>query len=152
MSNKKRKSHVGLIIFLIILILIVVVAIVAKNKVKEKAAEVVIEKVITEKLISEIANDDGTIYGSLTASEASEIAKDFYTNLDEEDKQMVEEIINEKATPENISEAAGYISSGDTASLKAMAKEQLTAEEQAQIADLYYEYQDELYNYVIQYQ
>lgn len=66
--------------------------------------------------------------------------KEIAESMSEEDKDTVTEIIANNVELEDIPEVQSYISSGDTQGLMEYAQENLSADEQAQLAELMLKY------------
>lgn len=127
-KNKKKKSALPTLLGVVVA-LIVIVAVgyfVVYRPLKSKVVDIVAEKAITS--VAEQAGVD--------ASTATEL----YNSMSDEDKETVQNMIEEHADAQTIQEAVDLYKSGDTAALKDMAQSELSDEEINELVDLYQKY------------
>ena len=129
MSKKRKKSSalptvLGVVVALALIIGIAYFA--AIKPLKEKAVDTV-----AEKAISSVAQQAGV--------ESSE-AETLYSNMTEEDKAVVQDIIEEHADAETMQKAVDLYQDGDMEGLKEMASSELSEEEIQQMKELYQKY------------
>ena len=126
--NKKKKSALPTLLG-VLAALVVIVAVgyfVVFRPLKSKVVDTVAEKAITS--VAEQAGVD--------ASQATEL----YNSMDEEDKEVVQDMIEEHADAETVQKAVDLYKNGDTAALKDMAQSELSDEEINELKDLYQKY------------
>ena len=94
---------------------------------KKSTANPIKKAIVSEAVDQYIEKSDGKV-------------KEIAESMSEEDKDTVTEIIANNVELEDIPEVQAYISKGDTAGLMEYARENLSAEEQAQLAELMLKY------------
>lgn len=129
MSRNRKKNKAGKI--LCILIVIVVIAVVLKvvvfDTAKKKIASVVAEKMIE----MELTNDDSAV-----AQDAEQI----YSSMSEEDKDTINQLVEDKMDTKTISEVKDYVQSDDKEGLKTYIKEKFNDNEIDEMKTLYEKY------------
>ena len=138
MSNTRRKKKRGLKVLVVVVIIAAAVAgacFAAKRIIVKKVAEYAVQKAAD----SVLSNASGSL-----SDEQIVKLKNLYNNMDSSDKAAVEKIVSEKVTPQLVSEASKYIANKDTGSLKKLAEENLTKDDQAVIEQLYKKYSGEI--------
>ncbi len=128
MSKKKKKSHAPALLGALCAILFVLIAgyFAVLRPLKQRAVNKV-----AEKAISHVAEEAGV--------ESSE-AEALYSNMTEEDKAVVQDIIEEHADAETMQKAVDLYQDGDMEGLKEMASSELSEEEIQQMKELYQKY------------
>ena len=105
----KRKKKKGLIVLIVVLVILVAAIWAGKTFVYDKAKEKV-TSAVAEKMIEEQVQNDST--GQL------QNAQDIYNSMSEEDKQMVNDMIESKVSPQTISDVSKYAKNKDKEGLK----------------------------------
>lgn len=147
MSRKKRrrkKKGYGMIVFLSLLIIACIVVIVglASGKLTDKVKTVVKEKVTQEVM-------EQAVQKALESSgdpQAAQKAKEIVDNMEESDKQKAEEIIEKYADSDTLSDCLEMVSDGvneeSIAQVRDYLEETVSAEDQAQLEELYRKYSE----------
>ena len=99
----------------------------ASASTKKSTANPIKKAIVSEAVDQYIEKSDGKV-------------KEIAESMTEEDKDTVTEIIANNVELEDIPEVQAYISSGDTAGLMKYAQENLSEDEQAQLAELMLKY------------
>lgn len=135
---KEKKRHSGLHRFITVAVIIGVICLggwyLTTHVLKQK-----VESAVTDRLLNEAIQAAGV---------DSETVQEIVNSMDPEDKQKVEDIVDDHVNAETIKDVQGYISDGDTQGLKQYAKSQLNDQEQAELYDIAKKYAGE-YQYVI---
>ncbi|MCD8333299.1 MAG: hypothetical protein LUB60_04125 [Clostridiales bacterium] len=135
--RRRRRSSALQKIILVIVILVIVILIAfffVIRPLKQKLVSSVAEKVIEMQVSSD--------------SEYAATAEEILDVMSEEDQATIEGICEEYLDVQTLTEISGYMTQGDTASIKAYVKESLSEEDLAQIKEIYEKYQDELSGYL----
>lgn len=134
--TSKRKTHLGLKVFLWIVVILVIIGIAVKffiyDPLKEKAVSALAEKLIQ----SEIASD--------TDATSDINAEEVLDSMSDEDKDTLNQLIDDNISADTISDVSSYLANGDTDGLKEYAKDTLSDDELQEVKDLYEKYKDEL--------
>jgi len=142
-KGKKRRSGLGVLILLAFVAVVLLIIYMnlerredgsIKNPITSAAAGVVSDKVI-EKVIKE----EAVKYGA-----SEEQIQQVLDSVSEEDKETVQNIVEEHMTEETVDEIKDAISTGDTATLIDYANESLSDEEKQQLFGLYEKYKDKI--------
>lgn len=135
---EEKKKHSGLRRFITVIVIIGVICLggwyLTTHVLKQK-----VESVVTDRLLNEAIQSAGM---------DSETVQEIVNSMDPEDKQKVEDIVDDHVNTETIKDVQGYISDGDTQGLKQYAKSQLSDQEQAELYGIAKKYAGE-YQYVI---
>ncbi|RKM61931.1 hypothetical protein D6855_00500 [Butyrivibrio sp. CB08] len=99
----------------------------ANNEEKTSTANPIKKAIVSEAMDQYIEKSDGKV-------------KEIAESMSEEDKDTVSEIIANNVELEDIPEVQSYISSGDTAGLMEYAQDNLSSEEQAELAEIMLKY------------
>ena len=99
----------------------------ANKESKKSSANPIKKAIVSEALDQYIEKSDGKV-------------KEIGESMSEEDKDTVTEIIANNVELEDIPEVQSYISNGDTAGLMGYAQENLSSEEQAELAEIMLKY------------
>lgn len=133
-KRKKKKKHVfAVTLFRTVLILGILAAAFyigkdfLKKKIEEKAAETIVNE-MTKSDAAQTTLPDGRS------------AQNVYNSMSEDDKETVQNIVDNHMDAKTAKELQKYASSGDTESLKQYADDNLTEEEKAQLEELYEKY------------
>lgn len=140
--GRRKKKHKGLrAVFTLIVVLLIILAAVLVwggqlgKTVKKKAAGAVLQQISQQAAES----SDGTATG-----DAAAVLGQVYSNMDEADKEKLQEIIADNADQETLEDVKNYVESGDTDGLIQYAQENFSAEDSEAAMELYEKYKDQL--------
>lgn len=128
-KRKKKKSFLGTVFKTIVILGIIALIIYfaggyVKKKIEEKAAQ---------EIVNQLAASD-------TALPDGESAKDVYNSMSDEDKQKVQDIVDNHLDAKTASDIQSYVTKGDTEGLKDYARQNLSSDEQQELLEMYDKY------------
>jgi len=137
MSSGKRKKGISttkkVIIIIELIVLIALLLYFGKSKIKDVVVKKTSEKIVESVIVNQ-AKQSG-------ASE-EEIQKVLDT-VSEEDKEKVEEIVQNHMDSDVVTQGTEYLQNGDIEGLKQFASEELSPEETQELMELYEKYKDQ---------
>lgn len=126
-AQKKKRGKTLWAVLLIAIAIVLAVSFVAYDEVKERVVSAMMEKVFED----QAANDP---------TGQAQNAQNIYNNMSDEDKETVNQLIEDKVSPETISNVSNYVKNQDKEGLKQYISQEFTPEEIQQIKDLYQKY------------
>lgn len=128
--RKKKSKFKAIFIFLAIIIVIgLVFRFVVYDKAKAKVTSAIATKMLEQQIPDGVSSDQ------------VEQAQQIYNSMSEEDKDTVDNLIDNKLNAGTISDVSGYLKNNDTEGLKEYVKDSFSEQEIQQIKDLYQKYQ-----------
>ena len=131
----KKRILIGSVIIAFILVISGVLFINLKNTAIDTTSKMLVKEVVRQS-----AND------SISPEQIDKIANTIQDSIQDDDKKVVEDIIENHLDGETIQDAMGYISNNDIDGLKEYANEKLTEEEKDKLNELYNEHKTEIDN------
>lgn len=135
-NPKSVHSRTGLQKLLVAIIALVIIGIIVKLFIYEPFRKRIIYSVAEKFIQAEIASD--------SELEENIHAQEIMDSMNEEDRDVLEQIISENISPDAISDVSSYLASGDLEGLKNYAKNTLSDRDLEKIRDLYTKYKNQI--------
>lgn len=129
--NRRKNGNKWMVVLVCVVIVIAVLGILFKVLIYDTAKEKVAEKIVQKMIETELANDE-----SGTGQEAQEI----YDSMTQEEKDSLNQMVEDKMDTKTIKEVKEYVEAGDREGLKAYVKESFSDSDIQEMREIYEKY------------
>lgn len=130
-KNRRKNGNKWMVVLVCVVIVIAVLGILFKVLIYDTAKEKVAEKIVQKMIETELANDE-----SGTGQEAQEI----YDSMTQEEKDSLNQMVEDKMDTKTIKEVKEYVEAGDREGLKSYIKESFSDNDIQEMREIYEKY------------